>query len=147
MLNFTGEKKNRIKTKSVWREDTLRAEGVHAAGQLSLRHLLHSVAPHPLETADILPTPNPTSSNGNQAEKGKKKRKCCKFIFLQFITYETMTYSSLPRKACARAATHTAAGSKKPFPFSPFSAAAQQDLPFIWQPGHSAGQSNSPAHL
>lgn len=117
MINSTRERRKRqLKPNLCGGRNTLRAEGAHAAGQLNLRHLLRSVAPHPLETTDILPTPSSTSSNGNQAEKGKKKRKCCKFIFLRFITYETMTYSSsLPRQACARAATHTAAGSGKPF--------------------------------
>lgn len=117
MLNSTRDKKKKkLNPNLCGGGNALRAGGVHAADQINLRHLLCSVASHPLETTDILSSPNSSSSNGNQVEKGKKKRKCCKFIFLRFITYETMTYpSSLPRQACARAATHTAAGSKKPF--------------------------------
>lgn len=59
------EKKRQLKPNLCGGRNALRAEGVHAAGQLNPRHLLRSAAPHPLETTDILPAPNSTSSNGS----------------------------------------------------------------------------------
>lgn len=97
----------------------------------------------------LISCPHPTLQQQWQPSRKRKKETEMLQVYLPSVYH--LWNHDLPlflakASVCKGRYTHCS-WLKKTFPWSSFSAAAQQDLPCIWQPGHSAGQSNSPVHL